>query len=275
MKPSNESIPQGKIDAAAMQLASIQGKSWSTPAEFKALFPNFDSDVRMALPRMIRENRTPDSLRVLDMVNFVNYLGTTYGSAEHRAIGSELLPRLFPSATPDQRLGYIVDALRFWVRVRAPKMEEIKEALRREIGGRAGNYFVSNLDRFRTVDGCMSVMLFCRSKINEKTLVDTEYEYLESTAQLVSHILTNDYGYENDRIYAAWLRKTDSLKDSLFRRLEQMGKSIDEVKIPEEWITIPYEYERSASQTLDEAYERSEEQKLTIFISLAKIFGLK
>lgn len=267
-KSATESIPQIKIDWAASQLADIQGKTWNTPEEFKILFPHFDSDVRMALPRMINENRTPDSLKVLDMVNFINYLGTTYGSIEHRSIGSELLQRLFPSSSPDQRLSYIVDSIKLWVRVMASKMAVIKEALQKEIGGEAGRLFMENLSRLKTIDGCMKLMLSCRKHMNEDDVNESiNYEYLESTIQLVAHILSNNYEEENEDIYKAWLNTTDDLKEGL-------EKDMDDPSLPEEWLTIPEEYDRSASQTLNETYERSEEQKLTVFISLAKMYAL-
>ena len=266
-----EAVPQFKIDMAVKQLEGIQGKTWSTPEEFGNLFPNFDSDVRMALPRLVRDNPTEDSIRVLNMVNFINYLGTTYGSVEHHAVSEGILPKLFPHASPDQRLQHVAQSIKKWVGVNRTKKEIIIQSLGNELGS-AKDYFLSFLREFKDPVRCMRDMLVCRTEteagedlgnfevdeenpeqselVNIASIDSYAARDLEAILHLIIKIVTGDYAPGNPVVYEEFDKQTNDEGD------------------------IPDEYDFGAALVLDTAFGRDKDQKLTIFISLVKIFGL-
>lgn len=138
-----------------------------------------------------------------------------------------------------------------------------------ELGGQPMSDFLKNYKEFTSLEHFMREMLYCRARMDEANMKDTDYEYLEATLQLIMCMRTRNFSANNKEIENAWRDVTQKLIEAEEKKAE---KNSVPPNIRKEWLTIPEEYKFGAGEVLDYAFERAPQYKLEMFIALVNIF---
>jgi hypothetical protein len=301
---AKEGPPDSKYAYAKQKLEEIQGKEWKTPEEFNALFPKFDSDVRMSIPILIQKDtdskgnsfNTMDSRRVNGMANIINYLGTVDDPPLQGSI-TKLLEKLFKDSTGAQKLSYVIDIIDIWVKL-AGRAAKLKETLLREFDEQEVKDVINKITPQTSNEALMSAMLKCRYKINQEdsdsvnmsrtTKQEREdankayfnnskdYEYLESALLLLIQIRSKDFEKDNQDVEGAWVTVTDKWRQKSEDQAKEESKKRGKVVQPyirEEWVEMPEEYTWDTWSIIKTSFERPNRERIMIFILLVKLYG--
>lgn len=267
-------VPELKVAKARELLDRAQGASWTSPTEFADLFPGFDSDVRNAMRLLVTAESSSDSKRVALLANIVNYIGLSFGSVEHRAIyrASALLWGNNNKDIPE----YLLQAIKLWVpRRNVPRtLEGLKTYL--------GEEFVSNWEKFKSIQ---YLATYIRDRINVINSIEAEpVDKLDEMGKLEEKIYRMELAingrlpYSGNRESLAKLIERDKglyekMRLETSENLGDSAKAEDEMYIGRIIHSILTGKNRDRIWTyMDSSMDREWPDKVTVFISLAKLY---